>query len=205
MSENKKVTIILGILIVAVLGTAGFTGKEETLQADKITEAGVVETVGTVCAMRGVDIECRNAVFNMAKIIDTALIEEKQEAEAEAEQSAAEKTMAISQDMQSLLASIIYCEAGNQPYEGQVAVGAVVVNRVQNEAFPNTIEEVIYQSGQFVPAMTGWLDQIRNSAGYTDSAMQAATDALAGVNPVGDCLYFDQGGSGIQIGAHYFH
>ncbi len=55
-----------------------------------------------------------------------------------------------------LLAALIYCEAGNQPYEGQVAVGAVVMNRVRSGSYPNTISEVIYQSGQFGPAMTGW-------------------------------------------------
>lgn len=106
---------------------------------------------------------------------------------------------------QELLASIIFCEAGNQSYEGQVAVGAVVMNRINSEKFPDTMEEVIYQSGQFIPAMTGWLDDVRAESGYTDSSMQAAEDAMEGVNPVGDCLFFDQGGRGYQIGAHFFH
>lgn len=79
------------------------------------------------------------------------------------------------------------------------------MNRVNSASYPNSIEEVIYQSGQFTPAMTGWLDNVRVSAGYTQAAMQAAEDALAGVNPVGNCLYFDQGGYGMQIGAHFFH
>lgn len=104
-----------------------------------------------------------------------------------------------------LLASIIFCEAGNQSFTGQVAVGAVVMNRIASSAYPNTMEEVIYQSGQFSPAGSGWLDQVRSSKGYTESAMQAAEAALAGENPVGGCLYFDQGGYGMQIGAHYFH
>ena len=104
-----------------------------------------------------------------------------------------------------LLASIIYCEAGNQSFTGQVAVGAVVLNRMANEAYPDTMEEVIYQPGQFCPAGSGWLDRVRSTDGYTESAMQAAEAALAGENPIGDCLYFDQGGYGYQIGAHYFH
>ena len=104
-----------------------------------------------------------------------------------------------------LLASIIFCEAGNQPYEGQVAVGAVVMNRVRSDAFPDTVREVIYQKGQFTPAGTGWLDRVVASEGYTDSALQAAKDALAGANPIGDCLYFDQGSQGKRIGAHSFH
>ena len=104
-----------------------------------------------------------------------------------------------------LLASIIFCEAGNQSFTGQVAVGAVVLNRMANEAYPDTMEEVIYQPGQFCPAGSGWLDRVRSTDGYTESAMQAAEAALAGENPIGDCLYFDQGGYGYQIGAHYFH
>ena len=79
------------------------------------------------------------------------------------------------------------------------------MNRVRSGVFPNSIRDVIYQSGQFGPAVTGWLDQVLASGGYTDTARQAAADALAGSNPIGDCLYFDQGGSGMQIGAHYFH
>ena len=106
---------------------------------------------------------------------------------------------------EKLLASIIFCEAGNQSFTGQVAVGAVVLNRMANEAYPDTMEEVIYQPGQFCPAGSGWLDRVRSTDGYTESAMQAAEAALAGENPIGDCLYFDQGGYGYQIGAHYFH
>ena len=106
---------------------------------------------------------------------------------------------------EKLLASIIFCEAGNQSFTGQVAVGAVVLNRMANEAYPDTMEEVIYQPGQFCPAGSGWLDRVRSTDGYTESAMQAAEAALAGENPIGDCLYFDQGGYGYQIGAHFFH
>ena len=142
-------------------------------------------------------------------------LEEAQKKEAEriaAEQAEAQRKVeeeaAVAQIQEAdkeLLASIIFCEAGNQPYEGQVAVGAVIMNRVKSAVYPNSISEVVYQSGQFGPAMTGWLDSVRYSAGYTPSAMQAAIDALSGSNPIGDCLYFDQGGMGYQLGDHYFH
>ena len=98
---------------------------------------------------------------------------------------------------------IDFCCHGS--YEGQVAVGAVVMNRVRSGSYPNTISEVIYQSGQFGPAMTGWLDSVLSSGGYTETAMQAAADALAGSNPIGDCLSFGNGNWGIQIGDHFFH
>ncbi|MFR6514977.1 MAG: cell wall hydrolase [Ruminococcus sp.] len=128
---------------------------------------------------------------------------EQAEAQRKAEEEAA--VAQLQEADKELLASIIFCEAGNQPYEGQVAVGAVIMNRVKSAVYPNSISEVVYQSGQFGPAMTGWLDSVRYSAGYTPSAMQAAIDALSGSNPIGDCLYFDQGGIGYQLGDHYFH
>ena len=68
--------------------------------------------------------------------------EEARKAAEEAERQAREAD-------QRLLAALIFCEAGNQPYEGQVAVGAVVMNRVNSGAYPGSIREVIYQSGQF--------------------------------------------------------
>lgn len=127
-------------------------------------------------------------------------LEEAQKKEAERiaaeqaeEQRKAEEEAAVAQLQEAdkeLLASIIFCEAGNQPYEGQVAVGAVIMNRVKSAVYPNSISEVVYQSGQFGLAMTGWLDSVRYSAGYTPSAMQAAIDALSGSNPIEDCLYF---------------
>lgn len=126
----------------------------------------------------------------------------EQEAKEKAEREAREAYVRANQE---LLASIIYCEAGNQPYEGQVAVGAVIMNRVKSGSYPNSIEEVIYQSGQFGPAATGWLNRVRSSKGYSQTALHAAVDALNGSNPIGNCLYFDQGGAGMKIGAHYFH
>ena len=126
----------------------------------------------------------------------------EQEAREQAERQAREAYVRANQE---LMASIIYCEAGNQPYEGQVAVGAVIMNRVKSGSYPNSIEEVIYQSGQFGPATTGWLNRVRSSKGYSQTALQAAVDALNGSNPIGSSLYFDQGGSGMKIGAHYFH
>lgn len=145
----------------------------------------------------------------LASKIEDTLKEGEERAEelrkAQEEKEAEEQAQQIQQPQSELLASIIFCEAGNQSFTGQVAVGAVVLNRMANEAYPDTMEEVIYQPGQFCPAGSGWLDRVRSTDGYTESAMQAAEAALAGENPIGDCLYFDQGGYGYQIGAHYFH
>ena len=106
-----------------------------------------------------------------------------------------------------LLACIIYCEAGNQPYTGQVAVGAVVMNRVRSAAFPNTVSGVIYQKGQFSPVASGRL-ATRLSLGANSQCYQAADEAMSGATPVGNCLYFRTiipEINGTIIGDHVFY
>ena len=73
----------------------------------------------------------------------------------------------------NLLARIIYAEARGEPYSGQVAVGAVVLNRVKNSAFPNTISGVIYQAGAFDAVSDGQINLAPN-----ETAKKAAQDAL---------------------------
>ena len=106
-----------------------------------------------------------------------------------------------------LLACLIYCEAGNQPYTGQVAVGAVVINRVRSAAFPNTVSGVIYAPRQFTPAGSGRL-ATRLALGASSSCYQAADEAMSGATPVGNCLYFRTvipEINGTIIGGHVFY
>ena len=77
-----------------------------------------------------------------------------------------------------LLANIIYCEAGGEPYEGQVAVGAVVINRVLSSVYPDTVVGVIYQSGQFSPVGSGRLALALSADKATASCYQAAESVL---------------------------
>ena len=104
-----------------------------------------------------------------------------------------------------LLAALIYMEAGNQPYEGQVAVGAVVMNRVKSPAYPNTIAGVIYASGQFAPAVTGRIEELAVK-GVKESCVQAARAAMNGESPVGGAMHFRRAGrhEGQVIGDHVF-
>lgn len=104
-----------------------------------------------------------------------------------------------------LLGALIQCEAGNQPYEGKVAVGAVVMNRVRSGAYPNTIYSVISASGQFSPAGNGALAR-RLQNGVSESCMQAAQEAIGGYSNVGDATHFRRVGvhEGIEIGSHVF-
>ena len=127
-------------------------------------------------------------------------------APADSSSVASEETVTTaSTDDVSLLAALIYCEAGNQSREGKVAVGAVVMNRIASSSYPGSIREVIYQSGQFSPAITGWLDQVLAS-GAPGDCYEAAQAALNGENPVPGALYFNtSAGRGTKIGAHWFY
>lgn len=104
-----------------------------------------------------------------------------------------------------LLGALIQCEAGNQPYEGKVAVGAVVMNRVRSGAYPDTIYGVISASGQFSPASNGALNR-RLQNGVSESCLQAAQEAINGYSNVGDATHFRRVGAheGIEIGGHVF-
>ncbi len=85
----------------------------------------------------------------------------------------------------NLLARIINGEARGEPYEGQVAVGAVVLNRVKSSSFPNTIAGVIYQQGAFTAVNDGQIH-----AGMYSSSYNAARDALNGWDPSGGAIYY---------------
>jgi len=107
-----------------------------------------------------------------------------------------------------LLANLIYCEAGGEPYEGQVAVGAVVINRVLSSVFPDTVSGVIYQRKQFSPVASGRLALALSQNKATPSCYQAADAAMSGTTNVGGCVYFRTpipGLTGIQIGGHIFY
>lgn len=134
----------------------------------------------------------------------------KAAAEAEAAKNAAANSgaattqgsaVSASADDVTLLAAIIQCEAGGCSYAGQLAVGAVVMNRVKSSSFPNTISGVIYQSGQFSPARTGKLAS-RLARGVSASCRQAAMEALSGKDNTNGAKYFKYASSG-QRGVVY--
>lgn len=86
-----------------------------------------------------------------------------------------------------LMARAINGEARGEPYEGQVAVGAVILNRVKNSKFPNTIAGVIYQSGAFTAVADGQIN-VPIAAGST--VLKAAQDAMNGWDPTGGAIYY---------------
>ena len=107
-----------------------------------------------------------------------------------------------------LLANLIYCEAGAEPYEGKVAVGAVVINRVLSSVYPDTVVGVIYQNRQFSPVASGRLALALAEGRANASCFQAADEAMKGYSNVGNCVYFRTpipGLSGRNIGGHVFY
>ncbi|MBC8536581.1 spore cortex-lytic enzyme [Feifania hominis] len=84
-----------------------------------------------------------------------------------------------------LLARIISAEARGEPYQGQVAVGAVILNRVEHSSFPNTLAGVIYQPGAFTAIVDGQFNEP-----VADSAYRAAQDAVNGWDPTGGAIYY---------------
>lgn len=137
-------------------------------------------------------------------------IEEEQAAIRKAEQEKAaarsqKAAVAASYDEVTLLAALIQCEAGGECYEGQVAVGAVVMNRLRSR-YAGSISGVIYQNGQFTPVTSGALAR-RLSIGVSSSCLRAAQEAINGVDNVGGARNFrrvSSGQGGLVIGNHVF-
>jgi N-acetylmuramoyl-L-alanine amidase len=98
--------------------------------------------------------------------------------------SSSSSSGSVSQNV-TLLSRLINGEARGEPYEGQVAVGAVILNRVEDPRFPNTIAGVIYQPGAFTAIVDGQIN-----AQISQSAINAARDALNGWDPSGGAVYY---------------
>ncbi len=149
-----------------------------------------------------------------ARIAAEKAAQEAKEAAKKAEQVSASSVQTVqneavtaSTDDVTLLAAIIQCEAGNELYEGQVAVGAVVMNRVRAAGYPGSIYEVIYQRGQFPPAGNGSVAKIVSN-GPKASCIQAAQEALNGTDNTSGATCFKRassGHAGVVIGNHVFY
>lgn len=127
--------------------------------------------------------------------------------EAQAAEAAVKEAKNADTETIALLAAILECEAGIS-YEGMIAVGTVIMNRVGSAKFPNTIKDVIYQSGQFTPVRSGKLDSVLQK-GPMSSAYKAAKAVLGGERnqKVKKCLFFwasYTGHDGIVVGDNVF-
>lgn len=135
-----------------------------------------------------------------------AAIAKREEEERKAKLTANRGAVVVGGDDTKLLAALIYCEAGNETYNGQLAVGAVVMNRVRSGAYPNTISSVIYASGQFPPALNGKVARAYTNDAIPESCYQAARAAINGETNVGGATHFRRAGNreGIVIDNQVF-
>lgn len=152
-----------------------------------------------------VDTNYINVKYHIDEAESMEVIKAREREEAERKRTANRGAVAADADELRLLGALIYCEAGNQSYEGMVGVGAVVMNRVKSGAYPNTIHAVIYASGQFTPAMTGKVARVYEGT-VPDLCIQAAQAALNGETTVGDATHFRRAGKreGYVLGDHVF-
>lgn len=190
-------------------GSTGTSGSQDSSSSDSaVYDSGSTESYETEAPVYETEptYETEAPVYETEPTYETEapVYETEPTYETEAPDSGSSSGTSSGSDL-DLLAALIYCEAGNQSREGMVAVGAVVMNRVASSSFPNSISEVIYQSGQFTPASSGTLSQALAN-GVPSSCYEAAQAAMNGENPVGDALYFNAGsGQGMQIGDHQFY
>ncbi len=189
-------------------------------EAEKTTVVGLIGQLSTTIAQYEDDIaeaEAEAEAYEKKikeKEKDIKYLEQKIKEEMILSQIAASATwrdisqVQFAEGDRYLLANLIYCEAGGEPYVGQVAVGAVVINRVLSSKYPDTVVGVIYQKSQFSPAGSGRLAIALAQNKATASCYRAADEAMAGVTNVGNCLYFRTpipGLVGLQIGGHIFY
>ena len=196
-------------------------GQGDTLTVDtkaEVSEGWVAVTVkNSTCYVSADYVEVSIKTGTGVTLQEEKEAQEKAEAEKKAaeakknQKSSSGKTqgssLAASVDEVTLLAALIQCEAGGQSYECQLAVGAVVVNRIKSGSYPNSMYNVIYQRGQFGPASSGKLEN-RLQKGVSSTSMAAAQEALSGVDNTGGAKYFklaSSGHAGVVIGALVFY
>lgn len=137
---------------------------------------------------------------------ELALEEQRIAAELEAQRLQQEMELLARSEEIRMMAAMIQCEAGNQPMEGQIAVGTVIMNRVKAANYPNTITEVLFQPHQFNPADSQMFANLLANDTIKDSCREAAMQAFMGVDNVGGAMHFRRAGSreGLVIGDHVF-
>ena len=179
-------------------GTIGYVSSEYVDISDEIGKGETIESIRT-------KEEAERKAKEAASTSKAAPVK-SEGASSSGEASAVSNAAAASCDDITLLASLIQSEAGNECFEGQVAVGNVVMNRLRTGKFGGSLYSVIYAKGQFSPAGSGKVAQIC-AQGPKATCVQAAQAALAGTSYVGAATRFRPVSSGYQgqvIGNHVF-
>ena len=191
-----------------ILGLLEVGTNLETVKTDEETEGWVKVRYEGKEGYVASDFVTLDLAINEGETMEEIREREELAAKAKAKKNVVTSYASVSANVDdvTLLAAIIQCEAGGQCYEGKLAVGAVVCNRVRSGAYPNTIKDVIYAPSQFSPAGNGLLAKaIAN--GVSDSCRKAAEEALSGSTNVGGACHFRRAGGlqGLVIGDHVFY
>ena len=190
---NKVLTLCLIVVVVmAYMTLSAFIGGNLQVSNIDITQ-NMLKTRIVQSKLAELDLYAGkiNGIFNEETILAIKKFQENKGLEVTGElDSKTTASLGVSASNQAnsdlyLLAKLIYSEARGEPYVGQVAVGAVVLNRVANPNFPNTLEGVIYQPWAFTALHDGQFELEPESTAY-----QAAQDALNGWDPTYGCIYY---------------
>lgn len=214
MTENKKrkktnvkvINIVLTAVLFAAMAVTAAVALTEITTADEAEAATVIKQGSTGQTVRTVQTKLKNwgyytgsvdGIFGSATkkavmsfqrknglTVDGVVGKKTAAAMGISLSSGSGGTGSNSND-EYLLARLVYGEARGEPYTGQVAVAAVVLNRVKSSSFPNTIAGVIYQSGAFTAVSDGQINLTPN-----DVALRAARDAMNGWDPTYGCLFY---------------
>lgn len=179
----------------------------EKLKVDKEAETAdgwvAVYTSGSTAYVSAEYVE---VALNLGTALNSEEVAAKEAEEAKKAEAAKKPAVSANADEVTLLGALIQCEAGNGSYEGMLAIGSVVMNRVRSGGYPGSLSGVIYQAGQFTPALNGSVANVAAS-GVRAACLQAAREALSGVDNTNGALSFRSASSGCQgtvIGGNVF-
>lgn len=209
--KTKKIVAML-LMCAVLLSNMSFMAKAEEPSAENAKDA-TTETTETIDSTENTTAANATTVKSKTTAKNNNAVKKKMK-----------KGNVVTYSKQELryMATIIYCEAGNQSYAGKLAVGIVVKNRMESKKFPNTIKGVLYQRYQFTPTRNGALNRALRTYdknGFKtkeySSCLKAAKEALSGVKTVKvggktrnmkGYYFFSRYVSGcrLKIGAHMF-
>lgn len=182
IAATALIYVIAGSAAISVISRSGSSGEEVRRIQTKLKNWGYY--TGAVDGIYGWQTESAVRSFQKKNGLTVDGVAGEKTLEAMGIYSSG-STNSQSESQVALLARVINGEARGEPYEGQVAVGAVVLNRVQHPSFPNSISGVVYQKGAFTAVDDGQI----NAEMYS-SSMRAARDALNGWDPTGGAIYY---------------
>ena len=212
----KKKFLIISVIFVIIIGICysvfatsrrGSTGSEVRQIQEKLKRWGYY--TGSIDGIYGSQTEEAVRKFQKANGLTVDGIAGTQTLNAMGIMSSSSSSGSSSNDL-NLLSKVVYSEARSEPYSGQVAVAAVVLNRVKSSSFPNTVAGVVYQTGAFDAVSDGQINLNPDS-----TARKAAQDAMNGWDPTYGCIYYFNPATAtsrwiwsrpqvVQIGKHIF-